>query len=155
MENFYDNFGNVYSPQALPINRRLDQVTPTYQLGSGHITFNVKEGKVCMAYLALPMDKEGFPFIPDDVKYKRACSSYLQWKLDYILWRTGIINNAVYKESKDEYEWAIASAIAHIKTPDVNQAESLRRQLTKMIVRNEDFRTGFVNMNSSGLRGRY
>lgn len=153
--NFYDNFGNVFSPQALPFNTRQLSTPPTFTLNSNYITFDVKDGKVCMAYMAFPLDEEGFPLIPDNVKYKRAVAQYIQWKYDYIQWRQKLLPNEVYMESKQEYEWAIASARAEMLMPDLTQMESLRRSLTKMVVRTEDFQTAFSTMNSKGFRGRY
>lgn len=154
-ENFYDNFGNVFSPQVLPLNNSSVTDAPQFTLNNNFITFNIKEGKVCMAYYAFPLDDEGFPLVPDDVKYKRATSSYIQMKMDYILWRQEIISDKVFANSEENWRWDVASVSSHLKMPDLNQAESLRRQLTKMIVRNEDFRTAFSTINSNGHRGRY
>lgn len=154
-DNFYDNFGNIFSPQALPLNTRVASNSPSFSINNNYITFDVKEGKICMAYNAFPLDEEGFPLVPDDVKYKRACSSYLQMKIDYILWRQDIIADKVYMKSEEDWKWNVASASSHLKMPDVNQMEGLRRQLTKMIVRNEDFRTAFSDVSSRGHRGRY
>ena len=155
MENFFDNFGNMFSPQALPLNTRITANPPNFTINSNYITFNIKEGKVCMAYYAFPLDEEGFPLVPDDVKYKRACSSYLQMKIDYILWRQSMLADKVYMKSEEDWKWNVASASSHIKMPDVNQMEGLRRQLTKMVVRTEDFASGFSNINTRGFRGRY
>lgn len=152
---FYDNFGNVFSPQALPLSSRLIEGDPTFTLNNNYITFDRKEGKVCMAYWALPLDEEGYPLIPDDIKYKRACSSYLQYKIDYIIWRQDMLTDKVFAKSEQDWLWNISSASSHIKMPDVNQMEAFRRQNTKMIIRTEEFRNGFATLQSSGYRGRY
>lgn len=154
-DNFYDNFGNTFSPQALPLNTRIVANAPQFTINNNYMTFNIKEGKVCMAYWAFPLDCEGFPLVPDDVKYKRAISSYLQLKMDYILWRQDMLADKVYAKSEEDWKWNVASASSHLKMPDVSQMESLRRQLTKMVVRTEDFQTGFTSMNTRGHRGRY
>lgn len=154
-EQFYDNFGNIFSPQALPLNTRANQYAPTFTMNDSYMTFNLKTGKVCMAYWAFPLDEEGFPLIPDDVKYKRSVSYYIQYKIDYILWRQDLISDKVFIKSEQEWLWAIASTTAHLKMPDVNQMESMRRQFTKMIIRTEEFRDGFSTLNVRGYRGRY
>lgn len=154
-EYFYDNFGNTFSPQALPLNRKVADRPPTFTISDHFITFDRREGKVCLVYWAFPLDKEGFPLIPDDVKYKRACSNYLGWKYDRIAWRKGLIPRDVFLESQDEKDWAIASCQSNLKMPDVNQMESIRRQVTKMIVRTDDFKSAFNFMNNRGIRGRY
>lgn len=40
--------------------------TYTYQVNNNRITTNFKEGKVVMAYRAIPTDENGYPMIPDD-----------------------------------------------------------------------------------------
>jgi hypothetical protein len=154
-ENFYDNFGNTFSPQALPLNTRIVSNPPQFSLNNNYITFDIKEGKVCMAYWAFPLDEEGYPLVPDDVKYKRAIASYIQMRMDYILWRQEMLSDKVFLKSEEDWKWNVASASSHLKMPDITQMESLRRQLTKMIVRTEDFRTAFSSMNTRGHRGRY
>lgn len=154
-ELFYDNFGNAYSPQALPLNIHLATNPPSFTLNDNYITFNIKHGKVCLSYYAFPLDDEGYPLIPDDLKYKRAVSSYLQYKMDYIMWRQDLLDDKVYVKSEQDWMWNVASAASHLKMPDVNQMEGMRRQFTKMIVRNQDFRTAFANISLPGYRGRY
>ena len=79
----------------------------------------------------------------------------IQLKMDYILWRQDMLSDKVYMKTEEDWRWNVASASSHIKMPDVNQAESLRRQLTKMVVRTEDFASAFSNINMRGFRGRY
>lgn len=153
--NFTDNFGNTFSPNALPINTNIIDKPYTFHINDNYITFNVNEGNVCMAYLAFPLDEEGFPMIPDDVKYKRACSSYLQYKTDYILWRNDLLNNNVYLESKQEWEWAVASAAAELKMPDQNQMETFKNSMLKMVVRTDEFQSAFRGINYKGFKNRY
>ena len=47
-----------------------DYAPITFDLNNNNITLSAKEGKVCMAYLAIPTDEEGLPLIPDDTSYK-------------------------------------------------------------------------------------
>jgi hypothetical protein len=154
-ERFYDNFGNVFSPTALPINNTKVSSGVTFTISNHHITFNQKEGQACLAYYAFPIDKEGFPLIPDDVKYKRACTKYIQWKHDYILWRQDLLNNNVFLKSEEEKDWAIGACQNHLKMPDVNKMESIRRTMTKMIIRTEDFKNAFSTMNTQGYLNRF
>lgn len=131
---FKDNFGNEFSPQA-----SLDPNTPavfqdiTFDVYDEHIQFNIKEGKVCLAYYAYPIDNEGYLMIPDSAKFKRALVDYLIWKHDYIQWRQGALPKDVYLESKDNKNWSIASAASELKIPDDYQMDSMKDTLIRLI----------------------
>jgi hypothetical protein len=150
---FTDNFGNSFSPEA--ISETNSVTVPdrywdvTFDINDNWITFNVKEGKVCLAYYSYPLDNEGFLMIPDDAKYKRAITNYLVWKQDYILFRQGVIPDKVYQESKAECNWAIASVAAHVKMPDVDQMQSMFNSIIRLLPHNSEYQKFFQGM---GLR---
>lgn len=131
---FIDNWGNEFSPQANSvIDLPIVYQDVTFDINDNEITFNIKKGKVCMAYYSYPLDNEGFLLIPDTAKYKRAVTNYLIWMNDYILWRTGSLPDKVYRESKEEAGWAIAAAASELKRPDVEQLESMKNVVTRLL----------------------
>lgn len=147
---FYNAFDPslVYSPQAQPITNiptKANNLT-TFDINDSWITFNIEKGKACMAYWAFPIDDEGFPLIPDDTKYKRAIYSYLIYKVDYRLWRQGFIDERVYRESENQWMWAVSSASAHLKTPNVEQMELLKNSLTRLIPRFHAYQNFFQDL---------
>ncbi len=131
---FTDNFGNTFSPQA-SINPNAPAVFQdiTFDVHNEEIHFNIKEGKVCLAYIAYPVDNEGYLLIPDSAKYKRAVTDYLIWKSDYIQWRQRELSGEVYLESKENKNWSIASASNEIKMPDDYQLDSMKDTLVRLI----------------------
>ncbi len=144
---FIDNWGNEFSPQAGVSPAQPDKyIDVTFQIVDGNITFNVKEGKVCMAYYSLPVDNEGFLLIPDDTKYKRAVTNYLVWKLDHILWRQNIISDKVYQESKYEANWSMASVAAHAKLPDVEQTQSILNSIVRLLPHRNEYQHFFKGL---------
>jgi hypothetical protein len=153
---FYSNFTDVvYSPQAGTINYQATVGSlplVTFSMNDSWITFNVKEGKVCMAYMAFPIDEDGFPLIPDDTKYKRAVTNYLIHKVDYILWRRGIISDKVFQKSEMEYTWAIGSATSHLKVPDVHQMELIKRSIIRLIPKFDSYNSFFADLASKNYR---
>jgi len=52
-----------------------------YNINSAFINTNFKEGTINFAYIAMPVDSEGFPLIPDNVSYKEAAFWYILMKL--------------------------------------------------------------------------
>lgn len=130
---FLDNFGNEFSPQVGNANSWNQNRDITFDITDNKIVFNIKTGKVCLAYLEYPVDSEGYVRIPDDTKFKRGLTSYLIWKNDYILWRQQSISDKVYQESKQNKEWGIASVSAHFKLPSVEQLQSISDSVVRLL----------------------
>lgn len=156
-ETYYDNFGNIFSPQAEPITPPTKQgLEPvTFNMNNNYITFNVLEGKACMAYYAFPVDDEGFPLVPDLAVIKEAVTAYLIERLDYRLFRKGVITSQVYQLSSRERNWAMAAAYAAMRSPDEHQMETAKNMMLKMVVRKDDYLSAFRNLGKQGQRGRY
>ena len=134
MDIFIDQFGYEFSPQSgLSTNLAPLYQDVTFDIYDDKITFNIKEGKVCLAYWALPFDNEGFIMFPDTAKYKRAGTDYLIWKNDYILWRQGTIADKVYQVSEANKNWSLSSAANELKLPDVEQLQQLKDTVVRLI----------------------
>lgn len=153
LDVFIDQFGNEFSPQS-SISPNLAPLFQdvTFDITDNKIVFNIKEGKVCLAYWSYPIDNEGYMMIPDTAKFKRAVSDYLTWKNDYILWRQGTINNQVYQESKQMKEWAIASASAELKLPDVEQLQSIKDSVVRLIPKGFSYFHFFKDLGTAESR---
>ena len=148
----YIEVGN-FSPQAAPLaNPTTFDTMVTFTMNDSWITFNVEEGKACLAYWAFPLDSEGFPLVPDDTKYKIAIANYLIFKIDYRLWRGGYITDKVYQQSSDNWLWASGSASNHLKMPNVQQMETLKRSLIQLIPRFHEYQNFFRTLSSQRNR---
>lgn len=156
-ESYFDNFGNQFSPSAPPLTQptRTGLETLTFSINNSYITFNVESGTACMAYYAFPIDDEGFPMIPDTPEVKQAVAHYLQERIDYRLWRNGILSGEVYKESRRERGFYMAQAYSQLRVPDEHQMEVMKNMMTKLLVRKDDYLSAFRNLNKQGSRGRY
>ncbi len=75
-----DNFGNTFMTN---LGSRTVSTPLTYELNDDYITLSVKTGKVCISYLAHPVDECGLPMVPDDISYKEAVKKYIIMKIDY------------------------------------------------------------------------
>lgn len=105
----------------------------TYTINDYFIMTSIDAGDIVISYKATPVDDEGFPTIPDDVYYKQAMSSYIQYKLDHIDWRRGKVAAAVYNESKEAWEFYVRAAAARAFFPSLDQMESFKRQWVRLI----------------------
>jgi hypothetical protein len=151
LDIFIDQFGNEFSPQAgAHLSEFYQDVT--FDIYNNQIVFNIKKGKVCMAYWSLPLDNENYLMIPDDEKFKRALTDYVIWKNDYILWRQQAISDKMYQESRDNKDWSIASAANHIKLPDVEQLESMKDTMIRLIPKSTSYWHFFKDLGTQENR---
>jgi len=129
---FVDNFGNTFITN---LGTKYGGAPLTYELNNDWITLSVKEGKLCIAYLAHPTDCDGFPMVPDDVHFREAITKAIVRRLDYLKWRQNPNDRglkALYDHSDQEYCWYIASAQNRAKMPDVDKMESIKNQMLRL-----------------------
>lgn len=101
----------------------------TYELNDSFIFTNFSDGYVFIAFRAMPVDEEGFPLIPDDRRYKEAVKSFIRQKIDYILWRTGEIDEKMFRYSEGEWLWYVGSAGNSARMPNYDGMQSLLQQI--------------------------
>ena len=132
-----------------------DYAPITFDLNNNNITLSTKEGKVCMAYLAIPTDEEGLPLIPDDVSYKLAVKKYLTMKLDYIEWRRGTIAPQVFDHSEREWMWYVAQAGNKAKMPNLDGMEAMKNMTMRLLPRINAHETFFKSLGKPETRKRH
>jgi len=127
----------------------------TFDLNNNNITLSVKEGKVCMAYLAIPTDEEGLPLIPEDTSYQLAVKKYLTMKVDYIAWRRGTLQQAVFEHSQQEWMWYVGQAGNKAKMPNLDQIEAIKNQTMRLLPRINQHETFFKSLGSPEIRKNF
>ncbi len=142
---FQDNWGTEFSP--LLGNASSAPTQATFTLNSNFITFDRAKGKCCLFYWEFPVSERGFPEIPDDAIYKKYITNYITSKLDYIMWRQGMITNQVYQDSEEKRMWSAGQVSAKAKIPDELQLEVMKRDLIKLVPRFSEFHTNFRNLS--------
>ena len=129
-DSFIDNFGNVFNTA---LGTKYSSEPVTYTLSNNWLTLSVETGKVCMSYWAFPTDDDGYPMVPDEISYKEYVKKYLTYKLDYIGWRKGTIQDKVFAKSEQEYLFYVGQAANKAKTLDTNAMESLKSQMIRLL----------------------
>ena len=156
VELFLDGFDNVFSPQ-LGANLNSYATDLTYSINNDNITLSVKEGDICLSYLAYPLDDEGFPLIPDNVSFKEAVKRYMAMKLDYQAWRQEPNNGglkALKEDSDREWCWYVGQAGNKAKMPNISQMESLKNQMVKLRPEFNEFSNFFKSLGTQEQRKR-
>lgn len=109
---------------------------PTYSVNDNYIFTNFENGFVFLAYRALPIDKEGFPLVPDNQRYIEAIKAYIKFKIDYILYRSKELDKNIYEESEKQWLWYVGSAGNIARSPSYDQMESLLQAMKLVVNRN-------------------
>src|SRR3990167_107668 len=104
----------------------------TYDINNDYITLSTQTGKVCIAYLAYPLDDDGFPLVPDVQQYIEMVAAYLRYKLDYRAWRIGETTEAIFRQSEKDWLWYVGAAAGKMKMPDIDQMQSIMNQVLKL-----------------------
>ncbi len=148
---FTDSFGNQFSPQQSASLGTALLDSYTFDINNNYLTLSTQTGKVCMAYLAFPTDKDGFPMIPDDINYKVACKKYLIMKIRYIDWSKDPSNSgkrALFTYDEGEWLWYVGKATNKAKMPDIHQMENLKNQIIRLIPNINAFDSHFSTLGS-------
>jgi hypothetical protein len=118
------------------INKRRDT---TFQLKKGYIYTDFEKGELIVCYWGFPLDEEGNLLIPSDKKIVRAMASYIQYKIDYKLWRSGDINEKVYRDSEQTYLFDIGAADSFSKIPSNSRMENIKNYMRSFVSNDKNF----------------
>lgn len=110
---------------------------------------------LCISYLGIPVDDEGYPKVPDDVYYDEALSSYVTYKLDYREWRKGNIPDKVLQKSEQDWLFYVNSARGSANMPSIAQLENLKNTLVRLIPKQDEYNRFFSNNSKQEKRYRY
>jgi len=106
---------------------------------------NTYDNTICLTYLGMPVDEEGYPLIPDDVSFKEACTKYITYMLDVREWRKGNIPDKIMERSEREALWYIGQAKGQGNMPNVAQLERLKNIATRLLPLNNEYKKNFIS----------
>lgn len=134
---------NGYSPMSYATNNfhrycgsSVHEQTPcsvNYTLSDDCIFTNFDQGVVEIAYKGLPVDENGWPTIPDDIKFIKAVEYYIREKIDYKLWRSGKLPQGVYEKTVQEQTWYLAAAQTRGAMPSVDEMINIKNNWLRLI----------------------
>jgi hypothetical protein len=115
----------------------------TYSVNNSYIFTSFDSGYIEISYMAFPTDNRGFPLIPEDAKYIKAVESYIIERVARRLWLQDRMSTDKYKVLEQEWLWYVGSAKGSMNTLSLDQMESLKNQLTRLIPRSNLHDSGF------------
>ena len=140
---------NKYTPDSWTKGSVDKNSDLAFQIKKGHIYTNFETGGLILVYLGWPMDEDGNILIPSDQKIIRAITSFLQYKIDYRLWRNGDIADKVYQDSELKYLFDIGAAHAEAKLPSDGLMESISNFMRSWVPNQNAFKTHMVSTGRS------
>lgn len=117
----------------------------TYKIQGNYIFTSIEEGEIEISYLSIPVDEEGLPMIPDNVKYINALELYIKKRLFTILFDQQKLDQRVLQNTQQEYAWAVGQASNDLIMPTLDEMEAITNSWNTLIWRTTEHRDGFIN----------
>lgn len=125
----------------------------TFYITDGYLRTSFESGKICIVYLGIVVDDDGYPMVPDDVYFDKALSSYCTYMFDKINFRAGKLPEAIYRDSERDWLFYVNSARGAANMPNVAQLERLKNVWVRLIPKQNEYNKFFKN-NSNQERRR-
>lgn len=118
----------------------------TYKIQGSCIITSIPDGKIEIAYEALPIDDDGYPLIPDNSSYSRALELYIKVQWFTVLFDTGKISPQVLSNTQQQYAWAVGQAQTDLIRPTIDQMETISNMWNKLLPdRTKDHDSGYLH----------
>jgi hypothetical protein len=105
----------------------------TYSIKRNYIYTDFETGTIALHFKQLSMDDGGYPLIPDDISLIRAVENYVKMKHYQEKWEMSEIPYAVFQKVEQDYLWYIAQAENSLKMPSVDEMETIKNALVRII----------------------
>lgn len=107
------------------------------------ISTSFPEGKVLVAYKAVPVDKDELPMLPDEPVLMRALESFIKKERFTVLYDLGKIKYDVLSNAEQDYYWNAGKCKGMFLTPSVSEMQSITGMMKRLVPSSSEFYTGF------------
>ena len=123
--------------------KTIDQAELSFKTQGRVIVTSFKEGDIEVAYLAIPVDEDGFPLIIDNAIFLNALELYIKKKAFTILFDMGKIQAPVLQNTQQEYAWAAGQLSSEFTIPSLSELEALKNSWCTLLQRSNQFEKAF------------
>lgn len=117
----------------------------TYTINDDYMFTSFEEGTVEIVYKAVPTDSNGFPLIPDDIKFVKAVEYYIMERIFFRKLIAGSIGENVYARIERDRDWYMGAAQTRGVMPSPDMMESIKNNWLRLIPK--------INHHASGFKG--
>ena len=119
---------------------------PSYNVKGRYIYTTFKEGKVEVAYRAIPTDDDGFPMIPDTPVFLNALELYIKWRTFIVLFDQQKISPAILQYTEKDYSAAVAQLNSEMALPSYAEMENITNMINQLIPSVHEYSKGFTHL---------
>ena len=127
----------------------------TYIAQQGIITTGFKDGFIEVAYEALPIDKDGFPLIPNNVKVLLAIEFYILERFLFPLYTIGKITDKAYHVISQKKDWYMGAANTNMQIQSYDHVESIMNGINRIIINSNAHSNFFKGMDKKERIKKY
>lgn len=106
---------------------------PQYDIKPGYLFGNMRDGFVKLSYFAIYTDDEGMPLIPDMISYQEAIYWYVTVKLMYPQFLAGKLNQGVYTDMRNSWNFYCKQAYAEAMMPNTDEMDNIKNTWNTLI----------------------
>ncbi len=119
----------------------------TYQVNKNFIYTNFERGLVEMAYMRIPLDDEGYPLIPDNESWIKACEFEIAYRVFYRDFIAGRMPQGIFMTIERDRDWYLAQAGNTDKIPTQDEAHSWLNNALNPLRDANSFKTFFQHVH--------
>lgn len=123
-----------------------------FYIQDGYLNTSLEVGDLCIVYLGIPIDNDGYPLVPDDVYFDKALKSYCTYMIDRIQFRKGLLPEVVFRESQKDWYFYVNSARGSAYMPDSSQMDRLAKVWVRLIPKPHSYTNGFRDIENHERR---
>ncbi len=117
-----------------------------YYIEADKIKTSFPTGKVCVSYMAFPVDDDCYPMVPDDISFKEAMFWYVYKKM--LLGNMTPSQNGIgYEFADGKWRYYCTQARNAANYPDIDGYESFMDQFVRLIPNINRHAEGFAGLN--------
>ena len=127
---------------------KVTHIDRTFKIQGGYIFFSSETDDIVMSYKAIPVDGDGFPLVPDNSNFIRALTAYIKKEYFTILFDMNRIPQQVLFQAQQDYAFAVGACETDMLKLDLSKAESFSNSFRTLMVRTNEFQSGFSTLGS-------
>jgi|TARA_R100001082_G_scaffold17826_1_gene8868 hypothetical protein len=104
----------------------------SYIIDCDYIKTSFQSGKICLSYMAFPIDKDCFPLVPDEISFKEAMFWYIFKKMLLGGWDKPT-NKIDYNYADQKWKFYCTQARNAANYPDIDRMERFMNQWVRLI----------------------
>ncbi len=121
----------------------------TFKTQNRIITTSFPEGTVLISYLAIKVDKDELPMLPDHPIFLKALELYIKKERFGVLFDLGKLKGDVLSHAEQEYFWEVGKCAAEFKMPSMSEMQSITGMMHRMIPSKSEFQRGFKTLGDT------